>query len=114
MKKTIAAIVFFISTITNAQLIYVEGNPNCGSWLEARTAKMASNLESFVLGYVNGLAVGRSIDIWRFKKSSVSREQLYFWMDEYCRKNSLKGILDGSMDFTSEMTNGEFFKEQKK
>jgi hypothetical protein len=35
-------------------------------------------------------------------------------MDEYCRKNPLKGVLDGSIDFASEMTNGEFFKEQKK
>jgi hypothetical protein len=114
MKKIIAAIVFLTSTITNAQLIHVEGSVNCGLWLEARTAKTADNYESFVLGYVNGLAVGRLIDIWRFNRSNVSREQLYFWMDEYCRKNALKGVYDGSVDFANEMTNGEFRKAQKK
>ena len=114
MKRTLATIIFFTSTITNAQSIFIEGTANCGTWLEARTAKMAGNLESFVLGNVNGLAVGRLIDIWRFKKSNVSREQLYFWMDEYCRKNALKGILEGSLSFADEMTNGEFGKAQQK
>ncbi len=114
MKKIVVSFVLFASAITNAQGILIEGTVNCGMWLEARSLKVAQNYENYTLGMVNGLALGRVIDIWRAKGVTVSREQLFFWMDEYCRKNPLKGIVEGSVDFSDEMTDGVFKKLQRK
>lgn len=114
MKKIFASFVLFASAITNAQGIWIEGTANCGLWLEGRSLKLAQNLENYTLGMVNGLALGRMIDIWRAKGVTVSREQLFFWMDEYCRKNPLKGLVEGSHDFADEMTDGAFKKSQRK
>jgi hypothetical protein len=114
LTKTVASFVLLTSTIVSGQNISLMGTVDCGMWLDARNKKIATALESYSVGYVNGLAVGSSIDIWTAKGASVSSAQLHFWMDEYCKKNPLSGIFQGGHIFADEMTSGRFSQALKK
>ena len=64
MKNLFAVIVLFTSALATAQGVVVKGNVDCGAWLDARDRKIAINMQSMVIGYVDGLAVGRGVEIW--------------------------------------------------
>ena len=66
-------------------------------WVKARTAQRSSNLEGFLQGLLNGLALGGGIEFWRAGGGSVSPEQVFLWMDNYCRGAPLSDITRGSM-----------------
>jgi hypothetical protein len=114
MRYIIAILLSFISALATAQGVVVKGNMDCGAWLDARERKLASNMQSMIVGYVDGLAVGRSVEIWYGKNPPVNEIQLYFWMDEYCRKKPLSSLSEGAFEFANEMTNGRFIKSLKK
>jgi hypothetical protein len=114
MKKIVVSFVLFASALATAQGVVVKGNMDCGAWLDARERKLASNMQSMIVGYVDGLAVGRSVEIWFGKNPPVNEIQLYFWMDEYCRKKPLSSLSEGALEFANEVTNGRFLKSLKK
>lgn len=88
--------------------ILVEGDVDCGEWLSARKVSSASHFETFLIGIVNGLALGREIAIWDAGGLEVSREQLFYWMDAYCEKAPLSNVISGAFGFADERTNGQF------
>ena len=116
MKKLFVFCLFSILNVnlSFAQSVYVQGTINCGLWLETRINKNSIHFEHYVLGFVNGLAVGRAVDIWRENGTQVSKEQLYYWMDNYCKNNPLKSVVTGAFDFANEVTNDEFRKKHPK
>ncbi len=114
MIKIIFVLVMTLSGIANAQNIPVQGSVDCGMWLDARDKKIALALENFSVGLVNGLALGTGVDIWGGKGYIVSQSQLHYWMDQYCKKNPVSGILQGTYAFADEMTNGKFSIKIKK
>src|SRR5262245_38533676 len=59
-----------------AQSLWVEGLPDCGSWVQARTAGKASVLESHLLGMLNGAAIGTHLEFWLAGGIPVNREQV--------------------------------------
>ena len=103
-----------ITNLVSAQLIPLQRTYDCGMWLEARNKNNAASLESFIVGLVNGLSIGATMNIWNGKGVAVSQAQLHYWMDEYCKKNPLSGIYEGAHVFADEMTNGKFSKQIKK
>ena len=114
MKKLFIFCLFFYLNLSYAQGVYVQGTINCGLWLEARKNSKSIHFENYVLGFVNGLALGRNVEIWRAKGMEISNEQLYYWMDNYCKNNPLKGVVTGAFDFANEMTNDEYRKKHPK
>ena len=114
MKNLIAVIVLFTSALATAQGVVVKGNVDCGAWLDARDRKTATNMQSMIIGYVDGLAVGRSVEIWYGKNPPTNELQLFFWLDEYCRKKPLSDVSAGVFEFANEITNGRFSKSLKK
>ncbi len=114
MRKIFIFCLFLNLNLSHAQSIYVQGTINCGLWLEARKNNNSVHFEHYVLGFVNGLALGRNVDIWRAKGMEISNEQLYYWMDNYCKNNPLKGVVIGAFDFANEMTNDEYRKKHPK
>lgn len=115
MKKFILFIIFFCNTTAYAQNnLVVLGNGDCGVWLKARKTNQAKFLEQSMLGLINGMVLGRSIDIWMVRGSTVSPDQLYFWMDAYCQKNPLNNTFGGAVEFAEERTNGEYKKNAPK
>ena len=116
MKKMICALALLVSCITsNAQEsgVLTKGSVDCGQWLSARKVSSASTFETFLIGVVNGLAVGRRLDIWRAGGLQVSSEQLFYWMDAYCEKAPLSFVMEGAFVFADERTNGQFTEAAK-
>ena len=117
MKNLIIIFVLFISTIVSAQSILVAGTQvDCGTWISARKNNTSSHYEHYLLGLLNGLALGRGVEVWQRKNTSttVTTVQFYYWMDAYCQKNPLEGVMPGSLAFANEMSNGDFNKAYKK
>lgn len=76
MIKLIPFLLFLaFSGSPQAQEIFIEGTLDCGEWTNARKKDRAMALEHFLVGVVNGYAIGRSVEIWRGKGLAVSREQ---------------------------------------
>jgi hypothetical protein len=116
MKKMICALALLVSCVTsNAQEsgVWVEFNVDCGQWLSARKVNSPSTFGPFLIGVVNGLALGRGIDIWRVGGLQVSSEQLFYWMDAYCEKAPLSYVIQGAFAFADERTNGQFTEAAK-
>lgn len=105
-----------LSSITaSAQGIETKGgNVDCGKWLSARKSNTASYYEHYLLGYIDGLAVGRWVDVWAGKGGRVTSEQFYYWMDAYCEKKPLDMTLTGAFNFADEMSDGIFKKKARK
>lgn len=112
--KAACLVAISFSGAAHAQGISIVGTLDCGQWIGARKQDRAVAFEHFLIGLVNGYAVGRSVEIWRGKGLEVSREQFFIWMDIYCQKNPLTTPLRGTLDFADEMTDGEFSRRYHK
>ncbi len=113
-EKNFYFVYIFNLTYANAQGVAVQGHLDCATWLEARKSNNAARFEHYVLGFVNGLALGRMVDIWNAKAVKVTNSQLYYWMDNYCNKNPLNDVVLGSVEFADEMTSGAYKKAIRK
>jgi hypothetical protein len=67
--------------------VYIEGQSDCGDWLSSRQNRSAIALEDFVLGMLNGLAMGADAEYWRADGRGISRDAAYFSVDQYCRQH---------------------------
>lgn len=96
-------VVFSFARPGRAQGIHVEGGSlDCGQWVTGRAERQSVVLEGFVIGLLNGLALGHAIEFWRADRRPVSREAVYLWLDGYCRNHPLDSIVTGAMDLYSE------------
>jgi len=108
-KLFLIALLLFTNTVYAQESVMQQNSVNCGLWLKGRQTNTAQYLENFLTGTVNGLAMGSWIDIWRGTSGVlVSPEQLYFWMDNWCQKNPLTNISEGTFAFANERTNGVY------
>jgi hypothetical protein len=73
--------------------VYVEGDIDCGDWLAARRDKRAVAFEHFVLGFLNGISVGTDTEFWHADGRRLSRDSVYFWIDNYCRTHSVNPLI---------------------
>lgn len=112
-NKFILVVTLFFYNIATADVM-VEGKIDCGMWLDSRKSNQSQSLEHFLLGTVNGLAIGSDIEIWQADGLKVSREQLYYWMDGYCQKHPLSSPITGVLKFANERTNSRYERRFKK
>ena len=95
---------FFSYPTQASKGIVTKGILDCGLWLDARRGNNAISLEHYLVGLINGLALGRGIEIWYAKGIEVNERQLHYWMDSYCARNPMRGVLEGAVEFTKERT----------
>lgn len=88
--------------------IAVEGDVDCGIWVKARTEGQSAILEGYVLGLMNGLALASQIEFWQATGVPVGREQVFLWMDNYCRANPLSRTAVGAVALMIEHTGDRF------
>lgn len=100
---------FAVSEVS-AQGVTIKGDLDCGQWLEARADRDVepTALRNYVQGLVNGLALGRGIEIWKHHGQDTSPEQLFFYLDKYCQDNPLNEVVSGVFAFADKKTDGEF------
>lgn len=67
--------------------VYVEGMSDCGDWLSSRQNQTSIALQNFVIGMLNGLAMGVDREYWKADGRMISRDAAYFSVDQYCRQN---------------------------
>lgn len=117
MKTTVSIALAFalilLGGTSAGQNIWVETSESCGEWLKARKLKRSSPHEAHLVGLLDGMAVGRVIEIWRAQGSAMSREQAYEWMDKYCHANPRSRVVIGAEELANEKTNGEYRRLKK-
>lgn len=87
-----------------AQGVMVEGQVDCGLWVKARTDQRSVSLEHFVLGLLDGLAMGHNVEFWRAHGSNVSRDSVFLWIDNYCHANPLKSAIEATAELYTEQS----------
>src|SRR5262249_4768445 len=91
----IALLMIMRLTPSHAGPVHVEGATDCGLWAKARGEHRAGYLESYLIGLLSGLSLGREVEFWQAYGHPLSRDAVYLWMDKYCNENPLKDIVEG-------------------
>lgn len=93
----------------HAQAYTLFGGPDCGKWVNTPSAQYKTWLMGFMSGQ-NAQHVGyRDVikDPYFQAKDPLdqvsSAEQLFLWMDNYCRANPLKTVADGGVALFAEL-----------
>ena len=99
MKRHILGALLFVcaSSQATAGPVVIEGMMDCGMWLKARKDSTSQSLEHVVLGFMNGLSFGGQREFWRAGGHKVGREQVFFWLDNYCQKNPMNDVYEGAI-----------------
>jgi hypothetical protein len=96
-SRCVFAIAFALFAEIAHSEIVVEGQADCGLWDKARQEKRSAVLEHYVLGFLNGMAMGTDTEFWRPPNAlPISRDAVFLWMDGYCRKEPLSQIITGA------------------
>ena len=110
---SLALALMLASGISAGQRMWVETAEDCGEWVKARKLKRSSPHEARLVGLLDGMAIGRMIEIWKAQGNPMSKEQVYSWMDKYCQANPLSRVVIGAEELANEKTNGEYRRLQK-
>jgi hypothetical protein len=91
---------FAITQTTHA--ITVRGARSCGVWVEEEKKESLQHManQTWLIGYLSGLAVGKGKDVFR---GSPDNNSLSLWMTNYCRANPLKDIGHGADELYIEL-----------
>jgi hypothetical protein len=94
------ALLVAIAGPTHAQTVF--GATDCGSWVNQPTEPR----KAWLLGYMSGLNVRHEVAGLKppnaLDKVS-SANQIFLWMDSYCRANPLKNVGDGGWTLFKEL-----------
>jgi hypothetical protein len=90
----LAALLMSLPAGAQDQGIWITG-VNCGDWVQQRTAR-ASDGEWYLVGLIDGIALGTHTEIWRAGGIRITGEQVFLWMDKYCRENPLSTVITGA------------------
>ena len=78
---------------------------DCGEWLSARAkdAPYPWMLQKFLDGFLSGMALGYREEFWA-SGNGITSDQVFYWMDKYCRENPLNYITKGAIQLFRERT----------
>ena len=106
IKLAIAVVALIWTQFTFAN--GVRGNPNCANWLQPENTAAELRNKSWLVGYLSGVNIGLATDQRRKPFdyfSNVTNDQLFLWMDNYCRANPLSSVMTGSANLFVELSN---------
>ena len=84
----------------------LRGVPNCGSWLKPDNDFSALKNKAWLIGYLSGVNIGFRVEKQRnfnYFSSGVTNDQIFLWMDKYCRENPLSTTAIGASDLYTDM-----------
>ena len=78
---------------------------DCGEWLSARKNDdpHAWMFQKFLVGFLSGMSMGSYEEFWA-SENGITPDQVFYWMDKYCRENPLKHITKGGLILFNERT----------
>ena len=92
--RLILALALVMTIPLSAQSQTVFGMPDCGEWVN----QVNSPKKGWLLGYMSGLNTLHDIEDLKPEsplKKINSANQVFLWMDNYCKTNPLKTVGDG-------------------
>jgi hypothetical protein len=95
-KLLIAALAITLSSQTYAQKTTF-GGANCGQWIK----QLIEPDKSWLLGFLSGINVAAATNNALDKIKSP--QQIYLWMDNYCKANPLSTVTDGAYTLMNEL-----------
>lgn len=102
MKKTLICCALLASVLSPAHAFFTVGVPDCGQWIKSPN----NNHKAWLMGYMSGMSAMHTIHAPSIKdplEQLSSAEQMFLWMDNYCRANPLKQVDDGAIQLWSEL-----------
>lgn len=90
-------LVYFLLGLTEpgfAQPVMTKWAWSCADWAKYRSEGTAFGLEQYLVGEMNGLALGTGLDVWRLP-TPIEAEQAYYWMDRHCENAPLDFLVNG-------------------
>jgi|LauGreDrversion4_1035100.scaffolds.fasta_scaffold278117_1 hypothetical protein len=79
------------------------GNVDCGKWVKDQSTTPPNLLNrAWVAGYISGLNIGDEKARNTLKNIS-SADQIFLWMDNYCKANPLKDVSYGAETLMEEL-----------
>ena len=103
MKYLILIAVLLSFAVPVKAELTIRGALDCGTWLEARRAGLV-RAEGWLVGVLNGVTIGSGIEFWQAGDGMITNDQLFYWMDKYCRENPLNDVMDGVGKLFNERT----------
>ena len=78
------------------------GAVDCGEWINRNKNDVAAiRIGSWLTGFMTGLNLGDAQN--RDSLEKVSGEQIFLWMDNYCKANPLKDVIKGGYALMDEL-----------
>ena len=81
---------------------WVRGDPDCGVWVKPETQAREIENRAWLIGFLSGVNMGLSIASPTTVGQQTSEvgfnltnEQIFLWMDKYCRTNPLSSAMYG-------------------
>jgi len=104
--KLLLAALVAMAVSSPVSAAYVIGSADCGQWVNRNGGKIPPTWEGLITerwltGFLSGLNQGDSQNRNSLKK--VSAEQIFLWMDNYCKANPLKNVAYGAEDLMDEL-----------
>lgn len=99
-KRFFILLMFVTSMAAHAQVAF--GTPDCGRWIKQPTEPR----KAWLLGYMSGLSAMHKMTNGKpndpLDKVS-SAEQIFLWMDNYCKENPLQVLTVGGAELFVEL-----------
>lgn len=91
-------------TYAQRDAIMIRGAQTCGEWLKAREKdpQVAQIFEWWILGFIGGNNLAENYDFWT--ETGYGSDQVYYYIDKYCRDNPLSHIVPGLLPLISKKT----------
>jgi hypothetical protein len=99
MRTVIAIGLALWATGASAYTVLGSGVSSCGTWLQTRRSGPGASIDlrSWVLGYATRANYDESVT------TKIDSEGLWAWIDNYCRANPLKQIVDAAEGLAAEL-----------
>jgi hypothetical protein len=91
LKQLFILCVFATSLVQSASGQQIIGEPDCGQWVSRKREPD----KAWLLGYLSGANSWQVATKADLLKQIGSAEQIFLWMDNYCKANPLSFLGDG-------------------
>jgi len=103
--RYVVILVLLLSFAVPAKAVTTIGGTDCGGWLTAREEAYthAWQYQFGLSGLLSGMAIESRKEFWD-SGNGITPDQVFYWMDNYCRKNPLRHINEGAFQLFRERT----------
>ena len=110
--KTKLISLFLCLLCQSAWADWVRGDPDCAMWVKPETHAREIENRGWLIGFLSGMNMGfttaSSATLGKLTPEfafNIKNEQIFLWMDTYCRANPLSSAMYGVGELIQERNN---------